>query len=41
MLDTINDRSRERNLRNATILGEDGAAELRLLLARYRDALRD
>ena len=39
-LDSINDHSRERNLHNATILGEDGITELRRLLARYRDALR-
>lgn len=41
VLDTINDKSRERNLQNATVLGEDGITELRRLLARYRDALRD
>jgi DNA-binding MarR family transcriptional regulator len=41
VLDTINDKSRERNLENATILGEDGITDLRRLLARYRDALRD
>jgi DNA-binding MarR family transcriptional regulator len=40
-LDTINDRSRQRNLHNAAIIGEDGITELRRLLARYRDALRD
>src|ERR1700722_2422353 len=39
VLDTINDKSRERNLQNATIIGEDGIMELRRLLARYRDAL--
>jgi DNA-binding MarR family transcriptional regulator len=41
VLDTINDRSRQRNLQNATIIGQDGITELRRLLARYRDALRD
>ena len=39
VLDTINDRSRQRNLQNAAIIGEDGIMELRRLLARYRDAL--
>jgi len=38
---TINGKSRQRNLQNATLLGEDGITELRRLLARYRDALRD
>jgi DNA-binding MarR family transcriptional regulator len=41
VLETINDTSRQRNLQNATIIGQDGIAELRRLLARYRDALRD
>ena len=41
VLDTINDKSRQRNLHNATIIGEDEITELRQLLARYRDALRD
>ena len=41
VLDTINDKGRQRNLHNATILGEDGITELRQLLGRYRDALRD
>jgi DNA-binding MarR family transcriptional regulator len=41
VLDTINDRSRDRNLHNAEVIGEDGITELRRLLARYRDALRD
>jgi DNA-binding MarR family transcriptional regulator len=41
VLDAINDRSRQRNVRNATIIGEDGITELRRLLGRYRDALRD
>jgi DNA-binding MarR family transcriptional regulator len=40
-LDTINQRSRESHLQQTTILGEDGVAELRRLLRRYRDALRD
>jgi DNA-binding MarR family transcriptional regulator len=39
-LDTINDRSRQRNVQDATALGEDGIAELRRLLNRYRDALQ-
>ena len=41
VLDAISDRSRQRNVRNATIIGEDGITELRRLLGRYRDALRD
>lgn len=41
MLDPINGKSRQRNLHNATIIGEDRITELRQLLARYRDALRD
>jgi DNA-binding MarR family transcriptional regulator len=41
VLDTINDNSRQRNLHNATIIGQDRITELRRLLARYRDALRD
>jgi DNA-binding MarR family transcriptional regulator len=41
VLDTINDKSRQRNLQHAKILGEDGITELRRLLACYRDALRD
>ena len=41
VLDTINKQGRQRNLHNATILGEEGITELRQLLTRYRDALRD
>ena len=41
VLGTINTKSRQRNLQNATIIGEDRITELRQLLARYRDALRD
>jgi DNA-binding MarR family transcriptional regulator len=41
VLDTINDKSRQRNLQNATVLGEDAIADLRRLLGRYQDALRD
>jgi DNA-binding MarR family transcriptional regulator len=41
VLDTINDHGRQRNLQNAAILGEDGITELRQLLSRYRNALRD
>jgi DNA-binding MarR family transcriptional regulator len=40
-LDTINHTSRERNLQHAAALGEDGIAELRRLLGRYRDALHE
>jgi|SRR6185312_2329625 len=40
VLDTINNKSRQRNLQNAATIGEDGITELRRLLARYRDALR-
>jgi hypothetical protein len=39
VLDAINDRSRQPNLQQAAALGEDGIAEPRRLLARYRDAL--
>jgi len=39
-LDTINRAGRRRNLHNAAALGEDGIAELRRLLTRYRDALQ-
>jgi DNA-binding MarR family transcriptional regulator len=41
VLDTINHASRERNLQQATALGEDGISELRRLLARYRHALQE
>jgi DNA-binding MarR family transcriptional regulator len=41
VLDTINDKSRQRNLHNARIIGQDGITELRRLLARYQDALHD
>lgn len=41
VLDTINSHASRRNLHNAAILGEDGITELRRLLTRYRDALRD
>jgi DNA-binding MarR family transcriptional regulator len=41
VLDTINQTSRERHLRQATALGEDGIAELRRLLGRYRDAVTE
>lgn len=41
VLDKINVKSRQRNVQNATVIGEDGVTELRRLLARYRDALRD
>ena len=40
-LDTINHTSRERHLRQVTALGEDGIAELRRLLHRYRDAVTE
>jgi DNA-binding MarR family transcriptional regulator len=40
-LGAINDKSRQRNLQNATIIGEGEITELRRLLARYREALRD
>ena len=39
--DTINRHSRERNLHQATALGEEGIAELRRLLGRYRDAVTE
>jgi len=39
VLDTINRHSRKRNLDQATALGEEGIAELRRLLGRYRDAV--
>jgi len=41
VLDTINDSSRQYNLGNAAILGEDGITELRRLIRSYSDALRD
>lgn len=41
VLDTINQRSRESHLQQTTTLGEDGIAELRQLLRRYRDALHE
>ncbi len=40
-LDTINRHSQARNLQQAAALGEGGVTELRRLIARYRDALRD
>jgi DNA-binding MarR family transcriptional regulator len=40
-LDTINHTSRERHLRQATALGEDGISELRRLLGRYHDAVTE
>jgi DNA-binding MarR family transcriptional regulator len=40
-LNTINTTSRQRNLQHATTLGDDAVTELRQLLTRYRDALRD
>lgn len=39
VLDAINERSRQGHLQQAAALGEDGIAELRRLLARYRDVL--
>lgn len=39
-LDAINRHGRTRNLQQAAILGDDGVATLRRLLARYREALR-
>jgi DNA-binding MarR family transcriptional regulator len=39
VLDAINERSRQGHLQQATALGEDAVAELRQLLARYKDAL--
>lgn len=41
VLDTINRRSRQSHLQQTTTLGEDGIAELRRLLRRYRDALHE
>jgi DNA-binding MarR family transcriptional regulator len=41
VLDAINKQGRQRNLHTADILGEEGITELRQLLTRYRDALRD
>ena len=41
VLDTINKQGRQRNLHTANILGDEGITELRQLLTRYRDALRD
>ena len=41
VLDAINHTSRERHLQQATALGEDGIAELRGLLSRYRDAVTE
>ncbi len=41
VLDTINDSSRQYNLENATILGEDGITELRRLIRCYRNALHE
>jgi hypothetical protein len=41
VLDTINDSGRQYNLKNAAILGDDAITEIRRLILRYRDALRD
>jgi DNA-binding MarR family transcriptional regulator len=41
VLETINAHTRQRHNRQVEILGEDAIAELRRLLGRYRDALRD
>jgi DNA-binding MarR family transcriptional regulator len=41
VLDTINAQVRQTHVRQVEILGEDGVAELRRLLGRYQDALRD
>jgi DNA-binding MarR family transcriptional regulator len=40
VLDAINEAGRERNLRHAAALGEDGIAEFRRLLQSYRDSLQ-
>lgn len=40
-LDAINERSRQGHLQQAAVLGEDGIAELRQLLGRYRDTLHN
>jgi DNA-binding MarR family transcriptional regulator len=41
VLDTINDRARERHLQLATALGGDEIGELRRLLGRYRKAVTE
>jgi DNA-binding MarR family transcriptional regulator len=41
VLDTINAQVLQTHVRQVETLGEDGVAELRRLLARYQDALRD
>ncbi len=41
VLDTINQHGRQRNLQQAAAIGDEGITEMRRLIARYRDALRD